>query len=417
MAKAHEARMAADQAHSNAIRRAERQAHANLLARWQAQELAMNRGNKEKAAAATASPHENQLLTRQESDLTSASGSGSQLTLTEGSELSAAAAVSSAAPASESEQPQAGRVAASNTITLELFAEHTKGLRTLLVVPSPTGLLLASGSKNSELHLWDTETGKLRATLEDHTDGIQSLAVLSSGQLLSSSKDRSVRLWEVSSLPANVTSPITPTAVLEPGQTVAAMVALPDNRVGCALGHTLQVWKVALGGAGAGASPAPYELQAELLGHDAPIHCLSLLKDGRLASGCADIRIWNVSGRVCDAVLAGHTKEISGIVELPDGRLISGSRDMTVRLWNIVTGTTTSVAVLKVDSEVLSLALLLDGGRIASGHNDGSIRLWTISDMGGLCDQVIKAHKKKTRAIKGIAYNYTDVYTLIQVVL
>ena len=63
---------------------------------------------------------------------------------------------------------------------------------------SPDGTTLASGSLDNTVKLWDVATGTNITTLEGHTDGVNSVAFSPDGTLLASgSWDDTVKLWDV----------------------------------------------------------------------------------------------------------------------------------------------------------------------------------------------------------------------------
>lgn len=66
----------------------------------------------------------------------------------------------------------------------------------------------------------------------------------------------------------------------------------------------------------------------------ASVVSLAVLPDGRLASGSFDktIRIWDlVTGS--SEILEGHISPVKALAVLPDGRLASGPVDRTILIW------------------------------------------------------------------------------------
>ncbi|MCU0535415.1 MAG: hypothetical protein MUD14_16120 [Hydrococcus sp. Prado102] len=61
---------------------------------------------------------------------------------------------------------------------------------------SPDGKILASGTVNKKVQLWDVVTGNLLRTLEGHGDKVRTLAFSPDGKtLVSGSADKTIKIW------------------------------------------------------------------------------------------------------------------------------------------------------------------------------------------------------------------------------
>jgi predicted NACHT family NTPase len=77
--------------------------------------------------------------------------------------------------------------------TLEGHSDSVKA-----VAFSPNGKLVASGSRDETVKLWDMATGALQQTLEDHSDSVKAVAFSPYGKLVASgSRDETVKLWDM----------------------------------------------------------------------------------------------------------------------------------------------------------------------------------------------------------------------------
>jgi WD40 repeat protein len=88
-----------------------------------------------------------------------------------------------------------------------------------------------------------------------------------------------------------------------------------------------------------------------------------------------DISLINAQSGQLLVRLQGHRMPVTGLFFMPDGNtLVSTSVDMTVRLWDVATGTQTRV--LEVTSPVGRTTLHPDSGRFSLSCFDGTVRIW-----------------------------------------
>lgn len=286
---------------------------------------------------------------------------------------------------------------------------HTAAVQALAF--SPDEQVLATGSWDGTVKLWNLESGAL-FWMGRHASSIQCLAFTPDGHtLVSGGDDAIIRLWEVSTgTPLQVLSgqsrPVYALAWSPDGRRLASgssdgmiflwdiqgrQVAHPDIATRVLTGHHGPVWSVAFSPNGRSLVSGSFdrtvklwdverfEERETLVGHTAPVYAVAWSPDGRfLASGSRDqtIWLWEVERSSYRLPLHGHTSVVHALAFLPESQsLLSGSEDGTVRVWDVERGQCLRV-IQGYAVTLYDVAWNADGTRLASAGSDTLVTIW-----------------------------------------
>ncbi|KAL2001464.1 hypothetical protein VTN02DRAFT_1700 [Thermoascus thermophilus] len=264
---------------------------------------------------------------------------------------------------------------------------------------------ILTGSDDTNINVYDTKTGALRATLEGHEGGVWALEY-HGNTLVSGSTDRSVRVWDIEKarctqifqghtstvrclqilLPAEVGKNADGTPEIMPKEPLIITGSRDSN---------LRVWKLPQPGdpvyyhsTPGDDSDCPYFVRV-LTGHQHSVRAIAAHGD-TLVSGSYDctVRVWKISTGETLHRLQGHTLKVYSVVlDHKRNRCISGSMDNMVKVWSLETG-----AVLYNLEGHTSLVGLLDlkCDRLVSAAADSTLRIWDPET--GQCKSTLSAH-------------------------
>ncbi|KAG7410105.1 Vegetative incompatibility protein HET-E-1 [Fusarium oxysporum f. sp. raphani] len=259
---------------------------------------------------------------------------------------------------------------------LQTLEGHTDFINS--AVFSNDGKLIASGSRDNTVKIWNVATGEEERTLEGHANSVNSVVFSKDSKLIASgSSDNTVKIW-------NVATGEEAQALEGHANSVNSVVFSKDGKL-IASGsrdNTVKIWNVATG-----------EEQRTLKGHTNSVSSVVFSKDGKLiASGSSDntVKIWNVATGEEEQILDGHTDFINSVVFSKDGKLIaSGSWDNTVKIWNVATGEEERTLEGHANS-VNSVVFSKDSKLIASGSSDNTVKIWKAAT--GEEEQTLEGH-------------------------
>jgi len=239
-----------------------------------------------------------------------------------------------------------------------------------------------------------------------------------------SSSDKTVKIWNVSSLSSNWT--LVRTYSQHSSEVVGIEWLDEDTLVSAGwLDQTVQVWSLNTGltrlvintyslyvdsfkllnnkiqfAAGVFQDINIYNISdgnlvSSLKGHTNSVVDFVQISDKLLASSSCDytVRIWNLTTNTCIFTLIGHTHWVYALKQITPSILASGSLDNTIKLWYITSGNLIRTLTGHT-SEIWWSVDLLNSETLVSGSLDQTIKLWNWST--GECLSTIQTNSNIT---------------------
>ena len=248
---------------------------------------------------------------------------------------------------------------------LKTFSDHSKEIYCVAV--SGDGKLVASGGADNTIKISDLRTGALLRSIGNllmgHAGAVTSLAFSPNNQyLVSTSLDKTVRLWSVKSgkeiyALKDATAAILALAISGDGKTMV-YGGKGDHQ---SLRHTKT-------GKPIRTFPSYRKIN----------RAVALSRQGSLLAIGSDSKIvlWHRQYQKKLLELNGHAGVVSALSFSSDSLVVaSASHDQTIRLWNATTGENTDT-LIGHQGAVYSVAYGFDGKVIVSGSADNTVKIW-----------------------------------------
>ncbi|MBA2679048.1 MAG: protein kinase, partial [Ktedonobacteraceae bacterium] len=206
-----------------------------------------------------------------------------------------------------------------------IYSNHTSWVSA--VAWSPNGKLIASGSWDTMVQIWDAASGGTIRTYEGHEQPVKSIAWSPDGTYMASgSWDNTVQIWETN------TGTILPDEYHHEAQ-VETVAWSPDGRYIASAGHDgiVHIWR-------------PFNKRTVLSyrGHSGPVWKVDWSPDGKyIASASHDrsVQVWEALTGIHILTYYQHQYQVATVAWSPDGQLLaSGDHDGMVHLWESATG-------------------------------------------------------------------------------
>ncbi len=238
---------------------------------------------------------------------------------------------------------------------------HTREVSSIAM--SPNGKLIASGSVDLTVKVWDTASKECLASMEGHDGEVKALAFSPDGKFLASGEMyKKVKIWDTATYKeTNMYTDIE-------GSLTGLVYSIDGKRLFASSKDSFaRVWTIG--------SLA----DAKKLAHSYPVNGIAMSPDGKLVATMDDggnVSLWNTTTLLKSKTLK-HSTEGRSVAFSADSKSLVSVGDDKLILWDVATGTEKAA----IKAEANTAAFTPDGMTIVVGTQDNLVLYLNTADL------------------------------------
>jgi len=308
--------------------------------------------------------------------------------------------------------PEARLAVATNSPHLKLLRLHDMSCEVLeghkatimAVDASPAGDFVVTGSKDRTCRLWDVASRSCVLVCVGHTQSVGAVALsrkpaaydAGTTCFFSASGDRTLKRWRldcraVAAVAGSGTAPIEPKAertCIAHQKDINMIVVAPNDAMvaSCSQDKTARVW-----------STSDLSLLGTLRGHKRGVMALAFSPVNKSAATCSGdrtVKVWSLGDWSCLRTFQGHSGSVLQVSFLSSGtQLVSAGSDGLLKLWTIKTNEC-EATFDKHGDKVWALSMSADGSQLVTGGADSVINVWRDVTESAAAEEMLEAEAK-----------------------
>lgn len=263
---------------------------------------------------------------------------------------------------------------------------------------------LVSGSKDQSIKFWDLNKIESEPynSIDEFVGPISTLLLLKDDRLCSSTMDNSyIKIWEKIKITNNdneIDYKYCCSQTLSGHKkSITGMTQLDNkNLISVSKDQNIIIWTP---------NNLSFKIIQTIEGHNDSIYAICKINDEKFITGGADnaIKVWSKKEKngkyINTQTMTKHKSEVRCVISLSNGNIFSGSNDGTIKVWIEKNGLyECSFSTVGHHNSVTCLAEC-SNGQLISGSKDKTIRIWEPYSKGYIKKEVLRKHNNIVSSI------------------